>query len=178
MSTVDRFPLVDDNRTEPPFMDGERSALEEWLELYRNTVPLKVGGLTPEQLCARPVTPSTLSLLGIVRHLAMVERYWFGNIVAGIDQPFMYKTDDDPDAEFNDLAPHRAGTDIERFESEVAQARRYAAVVTDLDTALPGKRHGHELNLRWIYLHMIEEYARHVGHADLLRESIDGVTGY
>lgn len=172
-------PILDDGRADPPFLAGERESLDSWLELYRDTVPLKIGGLTGEQLCQASAPPSSLTLLGVVRHLTAVERYWFRDIVAGLAEPTMlYSSRANPDGDFDDLDPATALTDIERFHAEVAQAREYAAAVSDLDAPLPGRRRGSELNLRWVYLHMIEEYARHLGHADLIREGIDGVTGY
>ena len=121
--------------------------------------------------------PSPLSLLGVVRHLTKVEHYWFGNVVAGLDQPRLY-CETDPSGDFADTAPENALADIDRYHAEVATAREMAAAVTDLDAVLPGKRNGEDINLRWILVHMIEECARHLGHADLLRECIDGRTGY
>jgi Protein of unknown function (DUF664) len=172
-----RSPVVEDSRSGPPFMAGDRESLETWLEFYRSTLPMKVGGLTPQQLCEPAVPPSTLTLLGIVRHLTKVERYWFGNVVAGIDQPRLY-CESDPGGDFAGIQPDQALGDLERHLVEVTAARDQAAAITDLDAALPGKRDGQNLNLRWVYVHMIEEYARHLGHADLLRERVDGVTGY
>lgn len=170
-------PELPDNRIDPPFLAGDRESLESWLELYRATLPIKVGGLAPGQLCLAAVPPSDLTLLGIVRHLSEVERYWFSTIVAGEAAPSLYGGDD-PDGDFNNLDESMALTDLEQFHAEVAAARTIAATVADLDAPLPGRRHGNELNLRWVYVHMVEEYARHLGHADLLRECIDGTTGY
>ena len=170
-------PVVDDERPDPPFLDLDRPALEVWLELYRQTVALKVGGLTAGELCRRSVPPSGLSLIGVVRHLTKVERYWFGNVAAGIDRPFLY-CQTDPDGDFNGVDPATALDDLQRHAEEVDLARSHAARISDLDSPLPGRRHGQEVNLRWVYLHMIEEYARHLGHVDLLRETIDGATGY
>lgn len=169
-------PIVEDDRTGPPFMAGDRESLESWLELYRETLPIKLSGLTPEQLCERAVPPSTLSLLGIARHLTKVERYWFQNVVAGQDLPRLYC--EVPDGDYDHTEPASALADVERFGTELAASRDAAAAVDDLDAALPGKRDGEDLNLRWVYVHMIEEYARHLGHADLLRECVDGATGY
>lgn len=170
-------PVIPDERPDPPYLDVDRPALEVWLELYRQTLPLKVGGLTAEQLCRRSVPPSALSLIGVVRHLSKVERYWFGNIAAGTAGAFLY-CDSDPDGDFNGIDPSTALVDLHRHAEEVATARLHAAKITDLDHPLPGLRHGEPVNLRWVLLHMIEEYARHLGHVDLLREAIDGSTGY
>jgi len=170
-------PVLPDERPDPPFLDLERPALEAWLEFYRQTLPFKVGGLNADQLCRRSVPPSTLNLIGVVRHLSKVERYWFGTIAAGTEGGFLY-CESDPDGDFNQTDPSTAMADLQRHADEVAAARSHAATITDLDQPLPGLRHGERVNLRWVFLHMIEEYARHLGHVDLLREAIDGSTGY
>lgn len=173
----ERTPVMPDVRTGPPFMAGERESLEAWLEFYRLTLPIKIGGLTPEQLCRAAVPPSGMSIAGIVRHLCDVERYWFSNIVAGTDQPARYKAEG-PDADFKGATEATALADVAAYSQELIHVRKVAANVTDLDAALPALRHGQQLNLRWVYTHMIEEYARHAGHVDLLRECVDGTTGY
>jgi hypothetical protein len=166
-----------DDRVGPAFLESDRQSLVSWLEFYRSTLLTKIGGLTSDQVCRRAVPPSTLTLLGIVRHLTKVERYWFGNVVAGLDRPRLY-CEVDPEGDFAGARPENALADLDRYHAEVVTARERASAVPDLDAALPGKRHGEEINLRWILVHMIEEYARHLGHADLLRECIDGRTGY
>jgi Protein of unknown function (DUF664) len=176
-ATEERTPEVADERVHLDFMAGDRESLEGWLEFYRQTLPIKLGGLTAEQLCRRAVPPSALTLAGIARHLADVERYWFSNVAAGTDEPAHYRAVD-RDADFNAVAEETALGDVRHFAQELVSARAAAAAVPDLDAALPGLRHGKTINLRWIYTHMIEEYARHLGHADLLRECIDGATGY
>ncbi|MBP2413518.1 hypothetical protein JOF48_002317 [Arthrobacter stackebrandtii] len=170
-------PEVADDRTGPPFMGGDRDSLETWLEFYRQTLPWKVGGLDAEQLCRAAVPPSTLTLAGIVRHLTDVERYWFSNVVAGTQEPARYRSGD-PDADFTESSEATALADVQAYTEELDRVRAHAAGVLDLDAPLAGLRHGQEINLRWVYTHMIEEYARHLGHADLLRECIDGTTGY
>ncbi|MFW6597207.1 DinB family protein [Propionibacteriaceae bacterium Y2011] len=172
-----RSPMPADDRGHPPFLAGDRESLESWLDLYRATLLLKVGGLTADQLCARPTPPSTMSLGGLVRHLTYVERTWFANVVAGEDLPPLY-CQDDPDGDFNDVDPATVMADLVAHQGELVASRRRAARVTDLDAPLPGKRHGRRLNLRWVLTHLIEEYARHLGHADLMREALDGTTGY
>lgn len=172
-----RSPEVADNRTGPTFMAGERESLEAWLEFYRQTLPIKVGGLSPTQLCSAAIPPSTLTIVGIVRHLTDVERYWFSNVAAGTAEPARYRSAD-PDADFTEYSESTALADVAAFSDGLVHVRKHAAAVTDLDAALPGRRHGKELNLRWVYTHMIEEYARHLGHVDLLRECVDGRTGY
>ena len=149
-------PELADDRTGPDFMAGDRQSLEQWLEFYRHTLPWKVGGLTPEQLCRRAVPPSNLSLIGIVRHLADVERYWFSNVAAGTDQAAHFRAVD-RDADLNDVDPGTALADLGHFGTEIAACRTIAAGVSDLDAALSGLRHGKPINLRWIYTHMIEE---------------------
>jgi Protein of unknown function (DUF664) len=170
-------PILDGPRQTSAFMASDRQSLESWLEFHRSTLPLKIAGLTPDQLCRRAVPPSRLTLLGIVRHLAKVERYWFGNVVAGMDQPRLF-CEVDPEGDFADVRPENARSDIDRYGAEVRAARERASAIRDLDAPLPGKRNGEEINLRWILMHVIGEYARHLGHADMLRECIDGSTGY
>lgn len=174
---VRRTPGPFDDRTDPPMMADERTCLEAWLELYRTTVAIKLGALSAEQLCRAPVAPSNLTLLGLVRHLTEVEQYWFGTVAAGLTLPSVYCADD-RDGDFTDLDPLTAFDDLARFDEEVVAARSRAGAVRDLDSELPGTRREQPVNLRWVYVHMIEEYARHLGHADLIRESIDGVAGY
>ena len=169
--------MLEGNRAGSPFMAPDRESQVTWLDFTRSTLPWKIRGLTPEQLCLRVVPPSTLTLLGIVRHLTKVERYWFGNVVGGLDLPRLY-CEVDPEGDFAGIGPEHALDDIDRYHAEVEAARARAAAVDDLDAVLPGKRNGEDINLRWIFVHVIEEYARHLGHADLLRECIDGVTGY
>ncbi|MHA7268923.1 DinB family protein [Arthrobacter sp. HLT1-20] len=172
-----RTPEPPDTRTGPPFMAGERESLEAWLEFYRATLPIKVGGLTAGQLCQAAVAPSSMTIAGIVRHLTDVERYWFSNMAAGSAQAARYQAKD-PDADFNAYTEAQALADVAAYTEELASVRLLAAAVRNLDTPLPTLRHGQQLNLRWVYTHMIEEYARHLGHVDLLRECVDGRTGY
>lgn len=169
--------MPDDDRTGASMMADEREALHDWLEMYRHTLPIKLGGLTAEQLCTAAVPPSNLTLLGLVRHLTEVERYWFGAVVAGESLPSVYCATD-RDGDFTDVDPAQAFDDLARYDAEIVASRERAAEVADLDAALPGQRNGQPVNLRWVYTHLIEEYARHMGHADLVRESLDGATGY
>lgn len=173
----ERTPELPDTRTGPPFMAGERESLEAWLEFYRVTLPIKVGGLTAGQLCRAAVPPSSMTLAGIVRHLTDVERYWFSNVAAGSTEAARYRAVD-PVADFNAYSEATALADVAAYTEELTSVRALAATVADLDAPLPGLRHGAQLNLRWVYSHMIEEYARHLGHVDLLRECVDGRTGY
>jgi hypothetical protein len=162
-------------RTDPPFRDAERPALEAWLDYERATLLIKCAGLPPEQLVVRAVPPSSLSLLGLVRHLTEVERSWFRRRLDRQEVSYLYCSDDNPDGDFDDLDPARADDDLAAYQAELAAVREVASRHALDDVGLT--RRGEAVDLRWIYLHMIEEYARHNGHADLLRERIDGVTG-
>ena len=164
-------------RAEPGLILGERQALEAWLDFHRDTLLLKCAGLTAGQIKERAVPPSRLSLLGLVRHMTEVERWWFRIHAANIDMAFPY----DPDQtgqDFDALDDADAAADIEAFRQEIEHARA-AVAGKQLDDVVPSHGHHRERarDIRWIYLHMIEEYARHNGHADLIRERIDGVTG-
>jgi uncharacterized damage-inducible protein DinB len=158
-----------------PTAGGERALLEAWLDYHRETLLLKCAGLTESQLRLRAVPPSTMSLLGLVRHLVDVERSWFRRRLCGEDVGYQYFTADRPDDDFDEVDDADAAVDFARFAAEVELARAAAASRALDDTFT--HENGTELTLRWVYLHMIEEYARHNGHADLLRERIDGATG-
>jgi uncharacterized damage-inducible protein DinB len=165
-------------RVDPPFVNDERAMLEAWLEFHRATLLVKCEGLDAAGLSTRSVPPSSLSLLGLVRHMTEVERSWFRRILIADDAPPLYYSDDNPDGDFDDVDEADAAVDLEAFRAEVDTCRSIAAQHPDLDAVGAGKRHGvHDVSLRWIYLHMIEEYARHNGHADLLRERVDGAVG-
>jgi len=150
--------------------------LEAWLDFHRQTLLWKCSGLTAEQLRVRAVEPSNLSLLGLVRHMADVERIWFRSRFAGQDVGWLFRSDSDPDGAFNDTDAADPEQDFATFVREVDLARA-AARGRGLDETFIHPRRKTELNLRWVYVHMIEEYARHNGHADLLRERLDGMTG-
>jgi uncharacterized damage-inducible protein DinB len=166
-------------RAEPGLRAGEREMLTGWLDYHRATLAWKCEGLTDDKLRERSVPPSGLSLLGLVRHLTECERGWFRKVLRGEDLPGIYYTDEDPDGDFNNVDSADAATVLRTWEQECALARDAVAATADLD-ALSEKgdrRTGEPFSLRWILTHMIEEYARHNGHADLLRERIDGATG-
>ncbi|MDX6395294.1 MAG: hypothetical protein QOJ73_6357 [Streptosporangiaceae bacterium] len=163
-------------RLDPPQVAGERESLETWLDYHRATLLHKCAGLTGDQLATRAVPPSSLSLLGLVRHMAEVELSWFRRRFAGHSQlPYLYCSDEVPDGDFDLAESSGAEADFATFVAECDLARQ-AAAGRSLDETFPG-REGAPIDLRWVYVHMIEEYARHNGHADLLRERIDGVTG-
>jgi len=165
-----------DQRTDTPRVADERTSLDSWLDFHRATLLWKCDGLTPAQLAERSVEPSTMSLLGLVRHMAQVERWWFRQFVGGEDVPDLYGSDEAPDADFDEVDPARADKDFAIFRDEVEACRKVAAGF-DLDHLTHSQRRDIDIDLRWVYVHMIEEYARHNGHADLLRECIDGAVG-
>jgi len=165
-------------RVEPPYEADERTMLVSWLEYHRETLLMKCSGLTAPQLKEHAVPPSGLSLLGLVRHMADVERWWFRVHATNQEMTFRFFTEDNLDADFEELDSAEAPAVLAAFWEEVGLARD-AVRDLDLDHVVPshGDHPDRVRDLRWIYVHMIEEYARHNGHADLLRERIDGVTG-
>ena len=182
MSDPGTTPIVaqrDDTRTDGPMTGGERAVLDHWLELYRETTLLKVAGLDAQQLTRRAVPPSTMSLVGVVRHLTEVEAYWLRVVLMDEqDVPDYYCTPDARDGDFDDVDPASAAADVARYQNELTTTRANAAAWTDLTVPVRGLRKGKPVNLRWVLTHLVEEYARHLGHMDLLREAVDGRTGY
>ncbi|MFF2813744.1 DinB family protein [Streptomyces sp. NPDC058000] len=162
-------------RRRAPSAAGERAMLQGWLDFHRDTLLTKCAGLTGEQLARAGTPPSALTLLGLVRHMAYVERVWFRQRFAGEAVEALHCTEAAPDADFDDLDPARAEADHAALIAEIAACDAVAAD-RDLDETFTATN-GRTLNLRWVYVHMIEEYARHNGHADLLRETLDGETG-
>jgi Protein of unknown function (DUF664) len=163
-----------DTRPQPPFTGAERVLLEGFLDLHRETLLWKCAGLTDDQLRARAVPTSTLSLLGLVRHLTEVERGWFFDVLPYEATPIYY-TEEAPDDDFHEVDSVPVADVLARYRAEVDRIRaEIGAVPLDFEYTDP---RGRTFSLRWVYLHMIEEYARHNGHADLLREAVDGVTG-
>ncbi|WP_406859568.1 DinB family protein [Streptomyces sp. HUAS MG47] len=164
-------------RTSPPTLAGERESLESWLEFHRATLAVKTEGLNDAQLRTASAPPSDLTLFGLVRHMAEVERHWFRRILSDEDAPPLYTTEDDRDKDFDPDPEDTFEEAHATWQAEIARARELAAARTLDDIGAGKHRTGTQFNLRWIYVHMIEEYARHNGHADLVREAIDGVTG-
>jgi hypothetical protein len=165
------------DRFEEHIRGDERAQLDAWLDFYRSTLLVKCDGLNVEHLKERPVATSRLSLLGLVQHMALVELYWFAYIYKGESLEDYFGENEDPDKDFNDLESHSPEAIFDLFDMATASSRVIGRS-GDFDAVGKELRHGREIDLRWIYLHMIEEYARHCGHADILREIIDGTTGY
>lgn len=159
---------------------GEKETLREYLGNYRLTLDMKCGGLDAEQLARRSVPPSTLSLLGLVRHLAQVENHWFQRVLQGrTDQPRLFKSDDDRDADFNGAVPDPAVVEeaFGAWKSEIAAAENWLDGLAEDDLGRLVPFDDDSVSVRDVLVHVVEEYARHAGHADLLRECIDGRTG-
>jgi uncharacterized damage-inducible protein DinB len=166
-----------DPREGGPLVGDERTTLTEFLRTQRLTLRLKCDGLNPQQMARRAVEPSTMSLLGLVRHMAEVERSWFRRRFAGEDIPYRYQTDAEPDADFDGAVADQAVVDEAwaAWREEVAFAEQFTK---DTDFDFVGTTSdGQPISLRMMLVHMVEEYARHNGHADLLRERIDGRLG-
>ena len=157
-------------RDEFPLVLPERAALEAFITWHRQTLLWKVAGLTGEQLVRRAVPTSTMTLLGIVRHMAQVERHWWRRRVAGLDVPSLYVDDD----EWTRVDPDHAAEDYQQLLDEWPEVDTVAARYALDDTF---DRGGESWSVRTLYLHLIEEWARHNGHADLIREAVDGATG-
>jgi len=158
---------------------GELATIREYLANYRLTLGMKCGDLSPEQLAARSVPPSTLSLLGLVRHMARVEHNWFQRSLRGHrDLPRLFWSPDDDDLDFNGAVadPVVVEEAFAAWQAQIAAADEWLDGQIDLDAVVLTAR-GEQASVRDILIHMIEEYARHSGHADLLRERIDGRTG-
>lgn len=158
------------------FTGDERTLADAWLDLQRQTLLWKCGGLTAGQLKQRVIEPSHLSLLGLIRHMAEVERDWFRTRFAGQRAGYLYCSDDDLDAEF-DVDSADAESDYAVYIREIGLVRELLCRHS-LDEVYLDPRRKTEMTLRWVYSSMIVEYARHNGHADLLRERIDGRTGH
>jgi hypothetical protein len=165
-----------DTRPDPPAVDGERETLSGVLDWHRATFELKCAGLPPERLSERAVPPSSLSLHGLVRHLAGAGRWWLRIQFAGEDVPMLYYSDDDPDQDFDRLDGD-ADEAFATWRAECEHSRQIAAAAASLDETGISQRTSEPISLRRIMVDMISEYARHNGHADLLRERIDGTTG-
>ncbi|PUA82312.1 DinB family protein [Nocardioides currus] len=170
------------DRPDPPTSGPEAVQLRAWLDFHRQTLKQKAAGLTQEEL-ARPLAPSTLTLGGLLKHMALVEDNWFSVVLLGREDAAPWQGVDwegDPDWEFRTAADDSPEVLLGLLDDAIAASDRILDKIgDDLDTvAKVASRHtGQPFDLRWILIHMIEEYARHNGHADLIRESVDGATG-
>lgn len=159
---------------------GEKATYQEYLANYRLTIEMKCSSLDAEQLARRSVPPSTLSLLGLVRHLGQMENHWFQRVLQGrTDPPRLYKREDDPDWDFGGASPDPAVVDdaFATWKGEIAKVDEWFGTVDEADMGREVPFDDGTVSTRDVLVHVIEEYARHAGHADLLRECIDGRTG-
>ncbi|XTZ16817.1 DinB family protein [Micromonospora echinospora] len=163
------------DRIGPP-LTGERETLRAFLDYQRATLAMKCEGLTDEELRRRSMPPSTLTLLGLVRHMAEVERTWFRRVIAAEDVPLVWSDRGDYQVAYDASAATRAEA-FDAWQAEVAHARRIERDAVSLDVTGHQARWGEDVSLRLVMVHVTLEYARHNGHADLIREGIDGVVG-
>jgi uncharacterized damage-inducible protein DinB len=172
-------PNPDIPREDPDLQAGELAVFGQYLDYHRATLAMKCARLSEADLKRRAVSSSNLTLLGLVRHLAEVEYGWFCEWLDDQPDRSVYFTEDDPNGDFDDLDAHPVGDVWTAYSAQVTESRRILATFTDggqLARRAP-ERPGRPRNVRWVLTHMLEEYARHNGHADLLREAIDGETG-
>jgi hypothetical protein len=148
--------------------------LRDWLDWHRATLLCKCAGLDADRLAKRAVPPSALSLLGLVRHMSDTERGWVRQTFRGEQIPDLYYRSDAPDADFQEAGPARAEEDFECYRAE-CRAVDAALAGASLDDTFTFREQ--VISVRWMWQHLVEEYARHNGHADLLREAIDGSAG-
>ncbi|MER7893023.1 DinB family protein [Micromonospora sp. NPDC094482] len=163
-------------RIGPPVTGGEREMLRAFLDYHRATLALKCDGLSDEELRMQSSPPSTLSLLGLVRHMAEVERAWFRRTINREDIPLVWSSTGD----FQQAYDARSASRTEAFAAwrrEVEHSRRIEREAESLDVTAHHAKSGEDVSLRLVMLHLIHEYARHNGHADFLREAIDGTVG-
>jgi uncharacterized damage-inducible protein DinB len=168
--------VTTDNRVGPPSFGSERDMLRAFLDYHRATLVMKCDGLTDEQLRQRSMPPSTLSLLGLVRHMAEVERAWFRRVFEDNAAPMVWSDEVDFQAAYDASASTRDEA-FPVWHAEVENSRRIERDASSLDLAGYQPRWGEEVSLRMVMLHVLLEYGRHNGHADLLREGVDGTVG-
>lgn len=167
---------IEDVRVGPPNFGTEREMLRAFLEFHRATLAMKCQGLGDEELRQRSMPPSTLSLLALVRHMAEVERAWFRRVFEDHDAPMVWSDKVDFQAAYDASASTRAEA-FTAWEAEVAASRRIEAAAESLDQSGYQPRWEEEVSLRMVMVHVLLEYGRHNGHADLLREGVDGTVG-
>lgn len=161
-------------RVLPALEAGDRQLLTAFLDFQRATLATKCAGLADDQLREMAVPPSSLSLLGLVRHMSDTERGWIRQAYRGEQVPDLYYRSDAPDADIEEADPAGAEQDFERYRAECEAVDAALNGANLDDTYTYGER---TFSLRWTWQHLVEEYARHNGHADLLRQAIDGSTG-
>ncbi len=168
--------MTTDNRVGPPSLGSERETLRAFLDYHRATLAMKCEGLTDEELRSRSMPPSTLCLLALVRHLAEVERAWFRRVFEDNDAPMVWSEEIDFQAAYDAGTSTRAEA-FTAWQAEVANSRRIESAAESLDLAGFQPRWGEQVSLRMVMVHVLLEYGRHNGHADLLREGVDGTVG-
>jgi len=167
---------VTTERIGPPVIADEREMLRAFLDYHRATLAMKCDGLSDEDLRRQSMPPSTLSLLGLVRHMAEVERTWFRRVINGEDIPLVWSDEGDFQVAYDASASTRSEA-FEAWQTEVKHSRRIEEAAESLDVTGYQAKWGEDVSLRLVILHLIHEYARHNGHADFLREGIDGTVG-
>ena len=168
--------MTTDNRPDPPSFGTERETLRGFLEYHRATLAMKCDGLTDAELRKQSMPPSTLSLLGLVRHMAEVERAWFRRVFEDNDAPMVWSEEIDFQAAYDASASTRAEA-FAAWEAEAENSRRIEREAESLDVAGHQPRSGEDVSLRMVMMHVLLEYGRHNGHADFLREGVDGTVG-
>jgi uncharacterized damage-inducible protein DinB len=163
-------------RLDPPLESDEKSSLSAWLDFERATLLQKCQGLSGEQLATASVSTTNLTLLGLLQHMLLVEWWWFEHVFAGGSAPEPLDTKGDPEYEFTHLVPLQAEANTALFVEQCEHSRHIVNAADSLSDLSKGTERKAR-DLRWIMVHMIEEYARHNGHADLIREAIDGSVG-
>jgi uncharacterized damage-inducible protein DinB len=165
------------DRHDPDWASDERTTLIQFLRYQRTTLERQAFGLTDGQAATASVAPSILTLTGLLRHMTEVERNWFRRVFAGENTSPEYYTDERPDGDLEVDATISLATTLDTWRAEVALSDSILDGVSDMDQLAEGRsRHGGQPNMRWVMVHMIEEYAQHCGHGDLIRERIDGAT--
>jgi len=167
---------VTTERISPPLIASEREMLRAFLDYHRVTLAMKCDGLSDEDLRRQSMPPSTLSLLGLVRHMAEVERTWFRRVINGEDVPLVWSEEGDYQVAYDATGSTRLEA-FDAWQTEVELSRRIEKAAESLDVTGHQPRWGADVSLRLVMLHLIHEYARHNGHADFLREGIDGTVG-
>ena len=168
--------MTTDNRTGPPSFGSEREMLRTFLDYQRATLAMKCDGLGDDELRQQSMPPSTLSLLGLVRHMAELERAWFRRVFQDSDAPMVWSDTIDFQAAYDASASSRAEA-FAAWDAEVENSRRIERAADSLDLAGYQPRWEEEVSLRMVMVHVLLEYGRHNGHADFLREGIDGTVG-